>query len=294
VKINQIEMFILISQSGSITEAARKLNKSRTTVSAALSAFEDELGVRLLDRTGNKVQLTDIGEAIANDCERLLMIASDIQTKCTQHLGGVESSLRIARDDALPESLWRQLVQQMSERFPSTSISIYVAPPPELEQMVQQNIIDVAYSLLPDDHRIPRVHHHELGQIHMMSVAHKDHPLSRLRKVNSFDLERYTEIALAYVDDESLKAATPRSSNFIALPFYEHLRDAVLDGSGWSYVPALLINKHLREGAITVLKHNKAMNWQPYGEIVDSDTRRGAVIEWLSDQLESYLLEANR
>lgn len=293
MKINQIEMFIHTSQSGSIAEAARKLNKSRTTVSAALSAFEDDLGVQLLDRTGNKVQLTDIGEAIANDCERLLMIANDIQGKCDQHLNGVESSLRIARDDALPESLWRRLVQQMSERFPGTSISIYVAPPPELEQMVQQNIIDVAYSLLPSDHQIPRVHHYELGQIHMMSVAHKSHPLSRLRKVNSTDMERYTEIALAYIDDESLRAVTPRSSNFIALPFFEHLRDAVLDGAGWSYVPALLINEHLREGTITVLKHNKAMSWQPYGEIVESEARRGAVIQWLSDQLENYLLEAN-
>lgn len=294
MKISQIEIFLQICQCGSIAEAARKLNKSRTTVSAALSAFEDDLGVQLLERSGNKVQPTDIGEAINNDCERLLMIAGDIQNKCSQHLGGVESTLRIARDDTLPELLWRQLVQQMSERFPNTTISIYVAPPPELEQMVQQNIIDVAYSLLPGDHRVSRVNHHELGQVRMMSVARKAHPLSRLRKVSSSDLERYTEIALAYVDDESLKAATPRSSNFIALPFYEHLRDAVLDGAGWSYVPALLINDHLREGTITVLKHSKAMNWQPYGEIVDSNTQRGAVITWLSDRLETYLLEANR
>ncbi|MCW8329685.1 LysR family transcriptional regulator [Photobacterium sp. SDRW27] len=293
MKINQIEMFIHTLQSGSITEAARKLNKSRTTVSAALSAFEDDLGVQLLHRTGNKVQLTDIGEAIANDCERLLMIANDIHNKCSQHLNGVESAIRIARDDTLPESLWRSLVQQMSERFPDTSISVYVAPPPELEQMVKQNVIDVAYGLLPGDHQIPTVYHRELGQIRMMSVAHKDHPLSQLRKVISTDLERYTEIALAYIENESLRAVTPRSSNFIALPFYEHLRDAVLDGTGWSYVPALLINDHLRDGDIKVLKHNKATSWQPYGEIIENETRRGVVIEWLSDRLENFLLDAN-
>lgn len=287
-------MFIQTVQSGSIAEAARKLNKSRTTVSAALSAMEDDLGVQLLERTGNKVQLTTIGEAIADDCERLLMIASDIENKCARHSNHVESVIRIARDDALPESLWRGLIQQMNTHFPDTSISIYVAPPPELEDMVSQNIVDVAYTLLPDSHRIPKAHHRDLGQIRMMSVAHKTHPLSQLRKVVSSDLDCYTEIALAYIDDnDGLMAVTPRSSNYLALPFYEHLRDAVLDGTGWSYVPALLINEHLRSGSLKVLKHSKAMSWQPYGEITENETGRSAVIEWLSDQLESFLLEAN-
>lgn len=291
MKTSQVEMFLHTSYTGSIAEAARKLNKSRTTVSAALSTLEDDLGVKLLTRTGNRVKLTEIGEAVANDCERLIMIANDIQTKCTQHLNGVESALRIARDDALPESLWRALLQQLNTRFPNTSFSVYVAPPPELEDMVAQNVVDVAYGLLPRHHKIPRVLQLDLGQIRMMSVAHKNHPLSQLRKVNSSDLERYTEIALAYIDEEGLKPVDPKSSNYIALTFYEHLRNAVLDGTGWSDVPALLINDHLREGTIKVIKHNKAMTWQPYGEMVESESRRGAVIQWLSDQLENYLLE---
>lgn len=125
----------------------------------------------------------------------------------------------------------------------------------------------------------------------MMSVAHKDHPLSQLRKVHSADLERYTEIALAYIDDESLKAVSPKSTNYIALAFYEYLRNAVVDGTGWSYVPDLLIKDRLRDGTVKVIKHNRAMSWQPYGEIVEQESRRGAVIQWLSDQLEDYLFD---
>ncbi|MDO6498552.1 LysR family transcriptional regulator [Photobacterium sanguinicancri] len=291
MKISQVEMFLHASQTGSISEAARKLGKSRTTVSAALSALEDDLGVKLLTRTGNRILLTDIGQTVANDCVRLAMIANEIKTKCTQHIEGVESAIRIARDDALPESLWRDLIKQLKHTFPKTSLSVYVAPPPELENLVEQNIVDVAYGLLPANHRAPRLHHVDLGQIRMMSVAHKDHPLSQLRKVHSADLERYTEIALAYIDDESLKAVSPKSTNYIALAFYEYLRNAVVDGTGWSYVPDLLIKDRLRDGTVKVIKHNRAMSWQPYGEIVEQESRRGAVIQWLSDQLEDYLFD---
>lgn len=49
MKLSQLEMFVEAANSGSITEAARRLNKSRSTVSTAISALEDSLGVSLLN-----------------------------------------------------------------------------------------------------------------------------------------------------------------------------------------------------------------------------------------------------
>ncbi|WP_422766695.1 LysR family transcriptional regulator [Photobacterium leiognathi subsp. mandapamensis] len=291
MRTNQIEMFLYAIKTGSIAEAARKLGKSRTTVSAALSALEDELGIALLNRTGNQIIPTDVGDAIANDFERMLLIAHDIETRCAQHLAGVESTIRIARDDSLPESVWRKLLREIRHQFPQTSVSIYSAPPQELEDMVTQNLVDVAYGLIPDTHQLSRLHQIDLGQIRVMSVAHKDHPLSQLRKVTSADLERFTEIAVAYIDEENLKIVTPKAGKYIALSFYEHLRDAVLDQTGWSYLPAILIKQHLREGTLKVIKYNRAMNWQAYGEVVESESRRTPVIKWLSDQIETYLFD---
>ncbi|MCG3864230.1 MULTISPECIES: LysR family transcriptional regulator [unclassified Photobacterium] len=291
MRTNQIEMYLYAIKTGSIAEAARKLGKSRTTVSAALSALEDELGIALLNRTGNQIIPTDIGDAIANDFERMLLIARDIETRCDQHLAGVESTIRIARDDSLPESVWRKLLRDIRKQFPQTSVSIYSAPPQELEEMVTQNLVDVAYGLIPETHQLSRLNQIDLGQIRVMSVAHKDHPLSQLRKVTTADLERFTEIAVAYIDEESLKIVTPKAGKYIALSFYEHLRDAVLDQTGWSYLPAILINQYLREGTLKVLKYNRAMNWQAYGEVVESESRRTPVIKWLSDQIETYLFD---
>lgn len=290
MKINQIEMFLSTIKTGSIAEAARRHNKSRTTVSASLSTLEDTLGVQLLNRSGNRITPTVVGDAIVNDFERIALISRDIQTRCQQYNIGVEASIRIARDDSLPELLWRQLLRQIRIQFPQTSVSIYSAPPQELEEMVAQNLVDVAYGLLPANHQQSWLQQSDLGQIRMMSVAHKDHPLSQLSKVNRSDLERYTEIAVAYIDEESLKIVTPKSGKYIALSFYEHLRDAVLDQTGWSYLPAILIKQHLREGTLKVIKYNRAMNWQSYGEIIDNESHRGTVVKWLSDQLETYLL----
>ena len=295
MKIHQLEMFLATSNTGSISEAARSVNRSRTTVSAAIGALEDHLGVKLLERTGNHIELTDIGEGILNDCQRLVLLSEEIQAKCNQHLHGIESTIRIARDDALPESYWRGLFKRLKEKFPKTSIAVYVAPPPELAQMVKNNIVDIAYGILPATSKMTRLQHYDLGQIRMMSVAHQSHPLHKLKKVRTADLEKHTEIALAYINEEteSLEPFSPLSSNYIALAFFEYLRNAMLDSTGWSTVPALLIQQPLRDGTVKLLKHPKAMSWQPYGEIIEFDERRGVVVQWISDQLESYLIEAS-
>ncbi|AJR08260.1 LysR family transcriptional regulator [Photobacterium gaetbulicola] len=289
MKLSQLALFLDTCDTGSITEAAKRCGKNRTTVSSALSALEDELGVSLLQRTGNQVQLTEIGDAIRNDAERILMIANDIHAKCQQHLEGVESALRIARDDALPEAFWRQLVHDLSIKFPNSSLSIYVAPPPELDEMVEQNMVDMAFCLLPTDDNLPNNQYTQLGQIRMMSVARADHPLNQLSEVLSDDLAHATEFVLAAIKDQSLTAVSPTSSNYIALTFYEHLRNAVLDGNGWSTVPSVLINSYLRDGTLKVLNHYQSMRWQPYGVIYGKHIQLGSVSRWLSSQLEAYL-----
>ena len=188
MKLSQLALFLDTCEAGSITEAAKRCGKNRTTVSSALSALEDELGVSLLERSGNQVQLTEIGESIRSDAERIIMIANDIHAKCHQHLEGVESALRIARDDALPEAFWRQLVHDLSVKFPNSSISIYVAPPPELDEMVEQNMVDMAFCLLPTTDNLPNNQYALLGQIRMMSVARADHPINQLSEVLGDDL----------------------------------------------------------------------------------------------------------
>ncbi|WP_413112888.1 LysR family transcriptional regulator [Thaumasiovibrio sp. DFM-14] len=293
MNINQIEMLLCTLHTGSIAEAARQLGKSRTTLSSALSALEDELGVKLFHRSGNRILATTIGEAIADDCQRLVATKNDIHTKCAQHLDDVDMALRIVRDDALPERFWRTLLNKLNQRFPSTSLSIYIAPPPELEKMVEQNTVDVAYGLLPAYADAARTQQQELGKIRMMCVAHIDHPLNKLKKVHNTDLEQYTEITLAFIDKTSLTSSPSRSSNYIALTFYEHIRDAVIDNTGWSYVPWLLIQDPLRQGLLGVVKHNRAMHWQPYGELVKADNAQSMIIRWISAEIEQYLLSVS-
>lgn len=73
--LNQLLVFVRVVQLGSLSEAARRLELPKSTVSRRLADLEARIGERLVQRTTRKLALTEIGEAYYERCSR---IVSDI------------------------------------------------------------------------------------------------------------------------------------------------------------------------------------------------------------------------
>lgn len=86
-RFSSLTAFVRVVDSGGFSAAARRLNMSTTMVSNHVQALEDRLGVRLLNRTTRKVNLTEVGQAyygratqILADLEQADDIASELQS----------------------------------------------------------------------------------------------------------------------------------------------------------------------------------------------------------------------
>ncbi|MHC2278563.1 DNA-binding transcriptional LysR family regulator [Bradyrhizobium diazoefficiens] len=72
-------------ETGGFSAAARKLNMSTTMVSNHVQALEDRLGVRLLQRTTRRVNLTEIGKAYYDRCVQILAAHRGRLRRCPAH-----------------------------------------------------------------------------------------------------------------------------------------------------------------------------------------------------------------
>lgn len=72
MELSDINIFVKVIQSGSFTEASRKLGAPKSTVSSKVSSLERRLGVTLLQRTTRKLHLTEEGKAFFQTCARAL------------------------------------------------------------------------------------------------------------------------------------------------------------------------------------------------------------------------------
>ena len=243
----------------------------------------------LFERSGNSLTLTAVGDSVLPDCYRLLTSASRIKKHCHQHLQGVESQLCIARDDALPEVFWRQVMHDLKQQFPLTAISVYLVPPQEHTQFVQRQTVDIAFGLYTAEGIDANAAN--LAPVSMRLVAAPKHPLSRLPSVNRDDLAQYTQVCLTHVQDDKLISEALFSGNYLGLTMFEVIRDAVINATGWALLPYPLVKGALETGTLCTLNHDLALD-SHYYRYVESDNR-GVVATALLTKVAHFLASQN-
>ena len=266
MRIEHIDYFVATARFGSIAQAAVALGRQRSTVSMAISALEDELGVQLFERTGNSLTLSAMGESILDDCHRLLSLSLGIKQRCLIGDQAQRQELRIGRDDVLSEAFWRHIILQLRQRYPHLSLSMRFASSDELPDLVRQQQLDIAYGVSENLYDPAEgLHRRVLGRIAMrMMIAH-NHPLSRLQYVTDTDLRSLPQITYMDSSNEERFHLEHVGSERIALSSFELVRDAIRDGLGWGYVPEPLLHLEQRDAQeLTTLRHGLMVTGYPY------------------------------
>ncbi len=121
--LNAVRLFVQAAEAGSISEAARRTGIPLPTYSRQLRKFEDELGLRLLDRGPRGLALTPAGNQLVADAQPLL--ASLAQAEQRLHdASGVAGRLRVSMPPHL-DALW-QMFRDFRRRHPAVTLELFV------------------------------------------------------------------------------------------------------------------------------------------------------------------------
>ena len=75
--LEQLRIFIAVAERQHVTEAARALNLTQSATSAAIAALEERHDVRLFDRVGRGIVLTDLGRSFLPEARAVVARAED-------------------------------------------------------------------------------------------------------------------------------------------------------------------------------------------------------------------------
>jgi DNA-binding transcriptional LysR family regulator len=124
VGLRQLRAFLAVARRGSFTRAAEDVALSQSAVSLSVRQLENELGLKLLDRTTRQVQLTAIGSTLVATGSRLIdeldATLRELRDIGEQHRGRVV----MACVPAVARSLMPKCVVYCATKWPSISLSI--------------------------------------------------------------------------------------------------------------------------------------------------------------------------
>ncbi|CAG2148209.1 LysR family transcriptional regulator [Cupriavidus plantarum] len=147
METNYLRAFALVVETGTLAEAARRLNVTPAAVSQQIQVLERQLGTTLLGRAGRTVAPTASGRRLAERCVGLLGQVDELRAWVNQ--AEELKELRIGTINTALHSLLPDALARFTHAHPDVSVHIRSATSAELFDAVKQLELDAAVCLHP-------------------------------------------------------------------------------------------------------------------------------------------------
>ncbi len=138
--------FKRVCELNSITKAAEQLGYAQSTVTTQIKVLENELGVKLFERYGNAIRITDEGERLLEYSNEIFRI-TDRFFDAMQDESKTSGSLRIAAVDSICMTVLPNILNQFIRTYPNVNIKTISGVTDELKHYLASGQADIAFVL---------------------------------------------------------------------------------------------------------------------------------------------------
>jgi len=142
ITIRQIEAFLKVAEFGSFTRAAERLHVAQPALSQHVRDLEDELGIRLFDRTTRRVELTEGGREFRNTAAKIVedleLAARHAHELSTRKRGKVA----IATPPLLAGAILPWAIADFRAQYPGVQVSVVEAQADDIVEQVRSGEVD--------------------------------------------------------------------------------------------------------------------------------------------------------
>ncbi len=167
---------LAIHRRGSFVKAADDVGVAQPTLSKSISRLEDELGLKLFDRSGAGAKVTPMGALIVQRAETIIAEAERLARDIELVAAGQMGEARIAVGPGM-RSFLPGFAERLARRFPSLRLKLHVDMRDRLLADLRAGAIDVAIMAEADELDGDYVQFEVLSEP-ILALASPDHPLA--------------------------------------------------------------------------------------------------------------------
>lgn len=206
--LQQIRGFCYVARIGSVSQAAKALNLTQSTVTLQIQSLERDLGLKLFKRNSKPISLTNEGEEFYKmSCSLMHEFESVVEKFLDKRKQEKQSKIDIAVHHVAISYLMPQVIATLRKNNPEINVTIRNIAPSDALKRLKEGQIDLAfYPNLPAD---PEIYQTEIAAYDPILIMNKNHHMSRKSLQKLSDLKNYNLIRI----DRSL----------ITLPLFEEV-----------------------------------------------------------------------
>ena len=149
MELRRLRYFVAVAEESSFSRAAQKLHMAQPPLSTQIKQLEEELGVRLFERSSRGVRTTDAGELLLEEARRIFLQV-DQTVRVVQRVGNGEvGRLTLGFVPSSSNEVLPPILSNFSERFPEVELFLREMRPDLIVQRLHDKQIDAGFVYLP-------------------------------------------------------------------------------------------------------------------------------------------------
>lgn len=255
--IKQIEAFVEVVRSGTVSRAAEVLGVTQPALTARLHALERELGQVLFVRSGRGVRLTDVGRTFLPHAERSLSALADGRAAVADLESGRAGKLVIGATGSVSSYVLPKVLKRFRAEHPRVELTVKTGHSEHVLDMVRAELVELAIirQLRFDDMEVMPLYDDELTL-----VTHPSHPFARRGAVRLADvvaegLVVFDRVSSYYELTQALFAGGGVAPRMIMeLDNFETAKKMLEEGLGVALLPTVAVARELELGQLASVR----------------------------------------
>ena len=262
----RLQVFHTVAKMLSFTKAAEVLQMTQPAVTFQIRQLEEQLNVRLFDRSHNRIDLTQAGRTAYEYAQKIFDLYAEMESSIQEVTGNVTGLLRVGASTATAQYVLPAILSAFQEAFPDVHIQLKVAPTSNVLTMIENSLVDVgvievdaelkkfSVTLFHEQQLVVCVPpNHRLAGQQAIAVADLLHEPWILREDGSSTREAITD----YFVRQGLAADKLDLAMELGSP--EAIKAAVEAGRGITILPRGSVAKELKLGTIACINLNPTL-----------------------------------
>lgn len=254
-RLKRMSVFAKVVELGSFTAVAQQLQVSVSSVSQTISRLEDELNIKLLNRSTRRIGMTEAGKIYYLGCQRMLNEATLVHEQLYEFNNTPVGVLRIGCSTTMAQNVLAPIAMQLLTDYPGLAIDLITDnPTPDLITHGLDLVLRTGH--LENSTLFSR----QIGAMPMVICASKDYlsqitaPThhNQLRELSwlEYTLSPYNEMELTSPEGEQIHLSL---RGRFATNDPQTLVHWVKSGAGVAYLPLMWILDEVKSGNIQIL-----------------------------------------
>jgi DNA-binding transcriptional LysR family regulator len=188
MELRHLRYFVAVADELSFRRAAERLHMAQPPLSAQIKALEQELRVRLFERTTRSVQLTHSGRVFLTEARAVLSASSQAEQRVRDAEHGLAGTLRVGVIAPVTNAWLAGILRRFRQQFPGVQLSLFDLTSTEQLRRLRGHELDAG--LLRPPVGFPELDYKFVGESRQVLAVPTGHKLAKKRQLRWEDFDK--------------------------------------------------------------------------------------------------------